>query len=44
MAGFVLKNNSFDFDTNVYQQISGATIGTKFAPPYACIHKCNSTY
>ena len=44
MAEFVLKNNSFEFDTNVYQRNSGAAIGTKFAPPYACIHKCNSTY
>ena len=36
MAEFVLKNN-FEFDTNVYQQISGTAIGTKFSPPYACI-------
>ena len=37
MAEFVLKNNFFEFDTNVYQQISGTAIETKFAPPYACI-------
>ena len=37
MAEFVLKNNFFEFDTNVYQQISGTAIGTKFAPLYACI-------
>ena len=37
MAEFVLKNNVFEFDTNVYQQISGTAIGTKFTPPYACI-------
>ena len=37
MAKFVLKNNFFEFDTNAYQQISGTAIGTKFAPPYACI-------
>ena len=37
MTEFVLKNNVFEFDTNVYQQISGTAIGTKFAPPYACI-------
>ena len=37
MAEFVLKNNFFEFDTNVYQQISGTAIGTKFAPPYADI-------
>ena len=37
MAEFVLKNNFFEFDTNVYQQISGTAIGTKFALPYVCI-------
>ena len=37
MAEFVLKNNYFEFDTKVHQQISGTAIGTKFAPPYACI-------
>ena len=37
MAEFVLKNNFFEFDTNVYQLILGTAIGTKFAPPYACI-------
>ena len=35
MAEFVLKNNFFEFDTNVYQQISGTATRTKFAPPYA---------
>ena len=34
MADFVLKNN---FDSKFYKQISGTAIGTKFAPPYACI-------
>ena len=37
MVEFVLKNTFFEFDTNVYQQISGTAIGTKFAPPYADI-------
>ena len=37
MADFVLKNNLFEFDCEFYQQISGTAIGTKFAPPYACI-------
>ena len=37
MAEFVLKNNYFQFSDKVYQQISGTAIGTKFAPPYACI-------
>ena len=37
MAEFVLKNNYFEFDRSVYQQVSGTAIGTKFAPPYVCI-------
>ena len=37
MADFVLKNNLFEFDCKFYLQISGRAIGTKFAPPYACI-------
>ena len=37
MAEFVLKNNFFEFDSKVFQQIAGTAIGTKFAPPYACI-------
>ena len=37
MADFVVKNNLFEFDCKFYQQISGTAIGTKFAPPYACI-------
>ena len=37
IAEFVLKNNFFEFDTNVHEQISGIAIGAKFAPPYACI-------
>ena len=32
MAEFVLSNS------DVCQQISGTAIGTKFAPPYACIY------
>ena len=35
MARFVLKNNFFEFDSKIKQQISGTTTGTKFAPPYA---------
>ena len=38
MAEFVLKNNYFEFNSNVKHQISGTAIGTKFAPPYACIY------
>ena len=37
MAEFVLKNNLFEFNGKVKRQYSGTTIGTKFAPPYACI-------
>ena len=37
MTEFVLKNNYFQFSDKAYQQISGVAIGTKFAPPYACI-------
>ena len=37
MAHFVLENNYFEFNGDVKKQISGTAIGTKFAPPYACI-------
>ena len=33
LAEFVLKNNLFEFNDKVKQQISGTVIGTKFAPP-----------
>ena len=35
IADFVLKNNYFEFNGQIKQQISGTAIGTKFAPPYA---------
>ena len=38
MAKFVLSNNFFEFNSDTFQQISGTAIGTKFAPPYACIY------
>ena len=38
LAEFVLKNNFFEFKNEIKQQIPGTTIGTKFAPPYACIY------
>ena len=38
MAEFVLKNNLFEFNSKVYHQKSRTAIGTKFAPPYACIY------
>ena len=34
-----LKNNYFEFNRNVKQQLSGTEIGTKCAPPCACISK-----
>ena len=37
MAEFILKNNFFEFETKIIQQISGTAIGTKFAPPYASL-------
>ena len=38
MTEFVLKNNYFVFNSNMKHQIAGTAIGTKFAPPYACIY------
>ena len=38
MTGFVLRNNYFEFNGKVKQQISGTTIGTKCVPAYACIY------
>ena len=37
MADFVLKNNYFEFNGQIKQQLSGTVIGTKFSPPYACL-------
>ena len=41
MADFVLKNNLFQFDCKFDEQISSMAIGTKFAPPYACVFMNN---
>ena len=38
MTEFVPNNNIFEFNSKAYQQKSGTAIGTKFAPPYACIY------
>ena len=38
LAELVLKNNIFEFNGTVKQQVEGTTIGNKFAPPYACIY------
>ena len=37
MAEFILKNNFFEFETKIIQQISGAAIATMFVPSYACL-------
>ena len=38
MAEFVLKNNSFKFNSNVNYQTSGTVNGMKFVPLYTCIY------
>ena len=38
MAKFVLNNNIFEFNSKAYQQKSGTTRVTKFAPPYIYIY------
>ena len=37
MAKFVLQNNYFEINGETKQQNFGTAIGTKFAPPYACV-------
>ena len=37
MAEFALKNNFFEFNNQIKQQISGTAIGTKRAPMYTYI-------
>ena len=37
MARFFLKSNYFELDSTIKQQVPGAAIGTKFAPPYPYI-------
>ena len=37
LAEFVLKNNFFEFNNEIKQQISVTAVGTKFTPPYVCI-------
>lgn len=32
---FVLENNYFEFDKQIYKQLFGTAMGTKMAPPYA---------
>ena len=34
---FILRNNNFLFDERLYHQEIGTAMGTKFAPPYACL-------
>ena len=39
MADFVLKNNYFEFNGQIKEQIPGTAIGSKFSPPYPCLFK-----
>ena len=34
---YILKYNIFEFIGTIYQQVCGSAMGTKCAPPYACI-------
>ena len=34
---FILKNSNFLFDTKMFNQIIGTAMGSKCAPPYACL-------
>ena len=34
---FILKNNNFLFNSKMFYQIIGTAMGTKCAPPYACL-------
>ena len=44
MPEFVLQSNYLEFNSNVKHQISGAAIGTKFTPPFACIYTAWTTW
>ena len=37
IAPIVLSNNNFEFDSYIFLQLVGTAMGTKFAPPYACL-------
>ena len=39
MTEFVPKNNVFEFNVTVKEQILGTAIGTKCAPSYACLFR-----
>ena len=39
-ASFVLSNNNFQFDIYMFLQLLGTAMGTKLAPPYACLSAC----
>ena len=40
LANIVLKNNYFELVKDVYHQILGTAIRTKFAPHYANVYGC----
>ena len=44
MAEYVLNINYCKFDSKVKAQISGTAIGTKFAPPFACMDKVGTEF
>ena len=44
MAEFVLKNNCFEFNGSVKQQVSGTAIGTKRAPIYVFMDEVETEF
>ena len=37
MVEFILTNNFTKFEEDLWQQVTGTSMGTKMAPPYACL-------
>ena len=37
LVEFILTNNFTKFDEDLWQQLTGTSMGTKMAPPYACL-------
>lgn len=38
MMGIILKHNVFEFNSNMYKQVSGTAMGTKMAPSFANLY------